>query len=212
MEEEVSRLAAAIRAAAPAAGAEAWARALAPHLRAWGLVAPRQIAALLGQAAVEAGPGLDRLAEDTRYTSAERLCAVFPSRFPDQATARRYLGDAVRIANRAYAGRLGNGDEASGDGWRFRGAGLLQMTGRATMAGFAGRLRAPAETVADWLRTPDGAAAGACWFWVQRGLRAPADAWEIDAVTRAVNGPAMLGRAQRRASAEAALAVLQKEA
>ena len=74
------------------------------------------------------------------------------------------------------------------------------------------RLRAPPEVVADWLRSPDGAAAGACWFWVQRGLKAPADAWEIDAVTRAVNGPAMLGRAQRRASAEAALAVLQKEA
>jgi predicted chitinase len=202
---EIPWLAQAICAAAPQADTEIWTAVLGPHLIASDIATPRRVAAFLGQAAAEAGPGLAELAEDTLYRHPERLCAIFPSRFPSMAVAQQYVGDATRIACRAYAGKLGNGDEASGDGWHFRGSGLFQITGRSTYEAFARALNAPVEQVAEWTRTPPGAAASACWYWRKHALNIPADAWNLAAVTVGVNGAAMLAHAQRVAAAEAAL-------
>lgn len=198
-------LAAAIRAAAPRADAAKWVPVLEPHLSASDITSPRRVAAFLGQVAVEAAADLSNLTENTRYTSASHLREVFPSRFPTLAVAQSYVGDRVRIACRAYAGKNGNGDEASGDGWRFRGAGLIQLTGRDNFMAFATILSAPVDQVADWVRTPNGAAASACWYWRTNKLNALADDWDLARITRAVNGKAMLAHALRVAAAEAAL-------
>ena len=206
----ILQLAASIAAAAPQADSLAWAAILAPYLQASGIDQPRRIAALLGQMTAEAGPRLAALAENTRYTKPERLCVIFPKAFPSMAIAARYAGDAIRIANRAYAGRLGNGDETSGDGYRFRGSGLLQLTGRTHFTLFAQDLGVAVEPMADWLRTPPGAAASACWYWKRRKLNLLADAWNLAGITQAVNGHAMLAAALRAAAAEAALRVLNQ--
>lgn len=195
----------AIRAAAPEADAAKWAALLQPHLLVSAMTTPRRVAAFLGQAAVEAGPAFQELAENTLYTSAERLCAIFPSTFPTIAVAQDYVGNDQRIACRAYAGRLGNGDEASGDGWLFRGSGLLQITGRDAHEAFAAILEAPVEQVAEWVRSPSGGVASACWFWRRHGLNALADIWHLSEITRAVNGQMMLAHAQRVAASDAAL-------
>jgi predicted chitinase len=202
---DIPWLAQAICAAAPQADTELWTATLEPHLLASNIATPRRVAALLGQAAAEAGPGFAVLSEDTLYRHADRLCAIFPSCFPSMAVAQQYVGDATRIACRAYADKLGNGDEASGDGWRFRGSGLFQITGRSTYEAFAGDLNAPVDQVAEWTRTPAGAAASACWYWRKHALNTPADAWNLAAVTVGVNGAAMLAHALRVAAAEAAL-------
>jgi putative chitinase len=181
-------LAEAILAAAPDADIDVWTAALEPHLLASGIDTPKRIAALLGQAAVEAGRAFTELAEDTCYTHAERLCAVFPHRFPSEAVAQPYVYNAQKIACRAYAGKNGNGDEASEDGWRFRGSGLLQLTGRANFQAFAAILPATADQVAEWIRTPNGAAASACWYWRTHNLNTRADQWNLGEVTRRVTG------------------------
>ena len=198
----------AIHAAAPNANVAEWVNSLEPHLLASGIYTPRQVAALLGQAAVEAGTGFNELAENTCYTHSDRLCKVFPSRFPSMAIAQQYVGNDERIACRAYAFKNGNGGEDSGDGWRFRGSGLLQLTGRANFQAFASSIQATADQVADWIREPDGAAASACWFWRTNKLNAAAEAWHLDEVTRVVTGcaPSALNRHPDRVrSAEAAL-------
>jgi predicted chitinase len=198
----------ALAAAAPRADAAAWAAALEPTMTAAGINTKRRVAALFGQIAAEAGPGLTGLSENTNYTKAARLCAIFPRAFPSLDVAARYAGKPQPIANRAYANRLGNGDEASGDGWRFRGAGLIQLTGRENFANFAKSMGLPAEDaerIADWVRTPPGACASACWYWNRRKLNALADQWQLNAITFAVNGPAMLAKELRASSSEAAL-------
>jgi putative chitinase len=198
----------AIHAAAPNANVAEWVNSLEPHLVASGITTPHQVAALLGQAAVEAGTDFNELAENTCYTHPERLCKVFPSRFPSMAIAQQYVRDDERIACRAYAFKNGNGGEDSGDGWRFRGSGLLQLTGRANFQAFASSLQATADQVTDWVREPDGAAASACWFWRTNKLKDAAEAWHLDEVTRVVTGctPSARNRHPDRVrSAEAAL-------
>nr|WP_246715312.1 glycoside hydrolase family 19 protein [Aestuariivirga litoralis] len=75
--------------------------------------------------------GLTRFLENLNYSSPARLIAVWPKRFPNLASAKPYAGNPQALANKVYASRMGNGDEASGDGWRYRGRGGLQATGRA---------------------------------------------------------------------------------
>jgi putative chitinase len=202
-------LLAALRAAAPAADPALWGPVLAAALPAADITTPRRIAAFLGQCAVEAGPGFAELAEDTNYIHAERLLEIFPSHFANLEDAQAYVGQPERIANRVYAGVLGNGDEASGDGWTFRGSGLLQLTGREEIGAFAASVGITPEAAADLLRQPGGAARGACWYWATRAINPHADAWDLAAITRAVNGAAMLDHNARVAASQAALRAME---
>ena len=94
----------------------------------YGINSPEQKAAFLAQVFVESGQ-LHAMDENLRY-SAEGLHKTFPDRFPTVESAKPYVGNVERIANRAYAGKGGNGDEASGDGYKYRGRGILQITGK----------------------------------------------------------------------------------
>jgi len=192
----IDRIGIALHAAAPRLSPSAitgWADALRAPMQASGIVTARRIAMFVGQIAEESA-GLAMLAEDLEYVTAARICAVWPSQFPTEAEARPYVRNPKALANRVYAGRLGNGDEASGDGWRFRGAGAIQITGRAAYARLGASVHVPLDELAAWLQTPRGAAVSACWYWSlpshHPALNALADRWDIESVTRAINGGA----------------------
>ena len=130
---------------------------------------------------------------------------MWPSRFPNAAAGAPFAGNPRALANRVYAGKIGNGDEASGDGWRFRGRGLKQLTGRANYARAATRCGRPYLDQPDLVALPDDAVLTACAFWVDAGCNERADAQDWDGITRAVNGPAMLQAVQRARASRAAL-------
>lgn len=200
-------LAAALAAAAPRADAAIWLSALQAALPAAEINTPRRVAAFLGQCAVEAGPSFEELAENLNYSTAARIVRIWPSRFRTEAEAQPYVMAPHRLADRVYAFQLGNGAEETGDGWQFRGSGLLQLTGRENIARFAaasGR-SITAEQAADWLRTPAGAVAGSCWYWTTRSLNDLADTWSIDAITLKINGRAMMHADRRREACQRTL-------
>lgn len=138
---------------------------------------PARGCAFLSHLAHESGQ-FSVVTENLNY-KAERLIKVFPKYFPDLTTAQAYAGKPEKIANKVYASRLGNGPEESGDGWRFRGRGLIQLTGRKTYGDCSKALTGDKKTFqdsADLLVTPQYAVASACWFWtVYKGLNDIAD-------------------------------------
>jgi putative chitinase len=180
----------------------AWVDVLeAPLLRA-GIATPRGVAAFLGQCAAESA-GFHGLEEDLRY-SAARLCQVWPNHFPSLEAGEACAMRPEVLANRVYAGRMGNGDEATGDGWRFRGRGLLQLTGRSMYEQFARAVGMSLEQAVAYAATQAGAAESAIWFWTANQLNALADRWSIDLLTRKINGGTD-GAPERRRLSEAAL-------
>ncbi len=176
----------------------------APALSRFGINSPARAAAFLAQCHVES-QGFTRLEENLFYTTAARIARVWPSRFPDPASAAPFVRNPERLANRVYAGRLGNGSEVSGDGWRFRGRGLKQLTGRANYARAAQALGAAYGAEPDLVGGPHHAVLTAAWFWHSNGCNLLADEGRIDAITRRVNGPAMLEAARRRRQTALAL-------
>ena len=138
---------------------------------------------------------------------AERLCQVWPARFPNLAAANECARNPERLANRVYASRMGNGDETSGDGWRFRGRGLIQLTGRSNYQRFANSLGCTIEEAAQRAETPRGAGESAAFFWSANSLNTLADTWSIDAMTRKING-GTAGAAERRHLCDTALAAI----
>ena len=139
-----------------------------------------------------------RLEENLFYTRPSRVLQVFPSKVKSEADALKLVRNPQALANRVYAGRLGNSDEASGDGWRFRGRGLFQLTGRANYAQVGRGTGRPYEAQPDLVACPEDAALSAAFFWYARGCNVFVDEGKFDRVTRAVNGPAMLGSIERR--------------
>lgn len=166
----------------------------------------QRLAHLLGQIYVETA-GFTRLVESMAYRSAQRLDAVFRAvRGVDDARALIDAGPAA-IANRVYARRLGNGDEASGDGWAFRGRGYLMHSGRHAYLELATELDTPLLERPDLLAEPRLAAAAAVHFWAEHGLSALADTEDVATITRRINGPARLGLNERRHATARALAI-----
>lgn len=164
--------------------------------------APRQ-SAFLAQVLHESAE-LRHLEESLSY-SPQRLRQVWPQRFPSDAVAAQYGHAPEKLANHIYASRMGNGDEASGDGWRYRGRGLIQLTGRDNYAALAGAVKLDALAQPELLLQPAGAALSAAWFWQAHGLNALADqasGANADVVfadiTRRVNG-GLNGLTERRA-------------
>lgn len=184
----------------------AWLLPLAIEMERWQIVSRNEVAAFLAQIAHESGE-LTRLEENLRY-SAERLMHVWPRRFPDMLTAREYAGRPEALANKVYANRLGNGDAVSGDGWRFRGRGPIQITGRANYRDFGAIIGEDLEGDPDAvLRTPIVGCKVACAYWRRRVRIAPSDSADVRADTQAVNG-GLAGLEDREAYFARALEVL----
>jgi putative chitinase len=135
---------------------------------------PGRIAAFLAQIAHESGDF--RTTEENLNYSGQGLRKTWPSRFTTDAFAQTYNRQPEKIANHVYANRNGNGDEASGDGWRFRGRGLIQITGRANYLAYSVAIADPSVVTApDQVAQPPHAALSAGWFWASHGLNALAD-------------------------------------
>jgi putative chitinase len=144
----------------------------------------------LAQVGHESGD-LSALEENLNY-SAEALYRVWPTRFGG-GLAAHYAHDPERIANRAYGGRMGNGAETSGDGWRFRGRGLIQLTGRENYEEFAVAMSYNVVATPDIILSAEApgprlCCATATWFWTVRNLNALADHDDVETITRRVNG------------------------
>jgi putative chitinase len=134
----------------------------------FGIMSTEQRARFLANVGHETG-SLSVFSENLNY-GAERLRVVWPKRFPSLASTIGYSHNPVALASKVYADRMGNGDEKSGDGWRYRGAGLLQLTGKDNHSKCAKRFAVPLSDIGDWLRTPTGAARSAAWFYTFNGL------------------------------------------
>ena len=150
--------------------------------------APR-IAAFVAQCAHESG-GFMVLTENLNYRW-QSLRKLFPKYFPTDELAQQYANMPNKqeaIANRIYANRMGNGSEESGDGWRYRGRGLIQLTGKDNYTWFAASLEITPEEATEYLRTFEGAAQSACWFWETNKLNQWADQGDILTLTRRING------------------------
>jgi len=163
-----------------------WYEAVSSILPEYEINTPQRVAAFLAQCAHESG-GFVFLKENLNY-KAPSLRKVFPKYFPDDATAASYANKPERIANRVYANRMGNGDESSGDGWRYCGRGLIQLTGKDNYTFFAASLDIPVEEASEYLQTFEGAVQSACFFWEQNNLNKWADAGDILTLTKRING------------------------
>jgi len=146
---------------------------------------PERVAGFLAQTGHESG-GFRFTSENLNYR-AEALTRLWPSRFPP-GVAESYAMQPEKIANRAYCDRMGNGDEASGDGWKYRGRGLIQLTGKDNYAAFSLDADNEALVNPDLVAEPELAALSAGWFWKKNGLNALADAKDIVGMTRRING------------------------
>jgi putative chitinase len=162
-----------------------WYEALCKILPDYDISTVPRVAAFLAQTAHESG-GYRALTENLNYR-AETLSKVWPSKFPPDVAAQ-YAHNPEAIANRAYASRMGNGDEASGDGFRYCGRGLIQLTGKANYTAFAQSIDTPVEEIPDFLSTFEGAIQSACWFWENNNLNAVADAGDLVHMTKIING------------------------
>lgn len=167
----------------------------------------RRVAAFIAQMAHES-MCFTRTAENLNY-SAQRLCEVWPSRFPSLARAQPYARNPEALANKVYANRIGNGDEASGDGWRFRGGGPLQLTGRDNWTRFAEASIMPLDQALAWGRTPEGGVMAAAWFWETNDINRLADTPGVADESRRINGGAH-GLADREAKFNALVAEMLK--
>lgn len=177
---------------------------LTDAMQRWGIDSPVRQAAFLGQIAVES-MRLSVLEENLSY-SAERLCAVWPRRFPTLESAAPFARNPRALANKVYGGRMGN--TGPDDGWRYRGRGLKQLTGRDNYEAYSRAAGINAASNPDLLLDPRYAADSAGWFWHANGCGALADARDWRGLTRRINGgETALG--ERIAAINRALSVLE---
>lgn len=128
------------------------------------------------------------LKENLNY-SAEALNRVFPKYFKNAGRdANLYARNPEKIANIVYANRIGNGDTASGDGWKYRGRGAIQLTGKTNYSEFAKSIGKTLEETVAYLETMEGAIESACWFWNSRDINETCDDDDIVLMTKKVNG------------------------
>lgn len=180
---------------------------------------PVRQSAFLAQVGHESGQLL-RLVESLNY-SAHGLAATWPARFAEDPRARTKIPNSlaqalerrpIAIANAVYSGRMGNGPESSGDGWRFRGRGLLQITGRANYRAAGIGIGQPLEEQPELLEQPEHAAMASAWWWSAHGLNDLADAGRFQDIGSIINtgqpGRVPHGAAERQALYERALEVL----
>jgi putative chitinase len=152
----------------------------------WGITTVRQQAGFIGQCGHESGNF--RVLEENLNYAAERLMKIWPKRFPTIEVAKPYHRNPRKIANKVYANRMGNRDEASDDGWRFRGSGWVQLTGHDNFYHFSKAMGEDFVMKPDLVRTPLYAAQSAGWFWSTHKCNALAEAGDWTALTKRING------------------------
>ena len=166
-----------------------WHHALSILLPDYEINTPKRIAAFIAQCSHESG-GFMVLKENLNYKAAS-LRKLFGKYFPNDEIANEYASKPNKqeaIANRIYASRMGNGDESSGDGYKYCGRGLIQLTGKSNYVAFADSLEISPEEAAEYLATFEGAAQSACWFWETNNLNQWADKGDIVTLTKRING------------------------
>jgi putative chitinase len=168
---------------------------------------PLRAAGFIAQCQVES-IGFTTLEENLYYSTPERIFRVFPSKVPNLGVATSIARQPQKLANLVYADRLGNGNEATGDGWRFRGRGLKMITGRYNYTEASKALGVSFVDNPDLAAEPIGACLTAAWFWNKHGLNTFADSAKWDDITRVVNGPAMLKKFERNLFVRNAIPVL----
>lgn len=168
----------------------------------------KRVAMFIAQVGHESGD-FRVLTENLNY-SAAGLKRVFKKYFNDD-NAEEYAGKPDKIANYVYANRMGNGDEASGDGWKYRGGGLIQLTGKSNYLKYAKKLGKSADELCKSIRSIEDALRTACLYWNDNQLSSLADSDDVNAVTKKING-GLNGVADRKKRYEEALAIIQNKA
>lgn len=130
---------------------------------------------------------LKPISENLNYSS-EGLTKTFKKYFPTIALCNFYARNPEKIANRVYANRMGNGNESSGDGWKYRGRGFIQITGKENYAKLSKDTGIDFVNNPDLLLQEDNAMLSALWFWKDKKLNSYADTGDIIGLTRAING------------------------
>ena len=186
---------------------EHWHEALCEILPDYDIDTPQRIAAFLAQCAHESG-GFKAIKENLNYRPAT-LVTLFKTYF-DLPTAERYCAmpdKQAAIANKIYANRMGNGPEESGDGYRYCGRGLIQLTGKDNYTRYAQSTEQTVEDASEHLTTFEGCVQSAAWFWEANNLNQYADSGDILTMTKRING-GTIGLEDRKKHYEHALHVL----
>ena len=161
-----------------------------PHLNAamaeFNIASVNAVSHFLGQLIPETNM-LSKMSEDLFYSTPGRLMIVWPSRFKSLNEELPYLRNPEKLANFVYAGRMGNGMPESGDGWRYRGAGAFQLTGKTNHLLCAKHFNILPAKIGDWLRSPEGAMRSAAWFFTKSGAIAQAELNNCDKCSDIVN-------------------------
>lgn len=195
----------------PVERAQQWADILTAAMEEFGIQSPNEQCSFLAEVCHES-MHFQRLTENLNY-SATGLAGVWPKRFsatgkpggPPNAQASMLARNPMAIANAVYGGRMGN--TGPNDGWDHRGAGLIQLTGKNNQSACAKHFGIPIEEIGDWLRTPEGAARSAGWFWKQANLDNVDDDKDVEQETRIING-GTIGLPERQAIFDRAAKVL----
>jgi putative chitinase len=174
-----------------------WTEALNNTFEKYGIDTPKRQAAFIGQCMHESA-GFKTLEENLNY-SAKALMATWPSRFPNEEVANQYARQPEKIANKVYGGRMGNADESSGEGWKYRGRGIKQLTGKENYERCGSSLGVDLVSNPDLLLDPKYAALSAGWFWNKHNLNDLADKADIETMTKRING-GLLGLDARKAA------------
>jgi putative chitinase len=182
-----------------------WTEALNNTFEKYEIDTPKRQAAFIGQCMHESG-GFKLLEENLNY-SAKALMATWPSRFTSEEMANQYARNPEKIANKVYGGRMGNADESSGEGWRYRGRGLKQLTGKENYERCGSGLGVDLVSDPDLLLDPKYAALSAGWFWNKHGLNDLADKSDIETMTKRING-GLIGLDARKAAIKKAESIL----
>jgi len=182
-----------------------WVDPLNETFERFGIVTHNQQAMFIGQASHESG-NFKLLEENLNYKAAT-LMRIWPKRFPTMEKANEYAGNPKKIANSVYSSRMGNRDENSGDGFRFRGRGIFQLTGHSNVFHAGKALGVDFVKDPDLIASPKYAALTAGWFWSTHNLNSPADALDYTKVTKIING-GTIGLDDRIKHVQQALAVL----
>ena len=168
------------------AKAEEWIDAINETFERFDISTPERQACFLGQVSHESA-GFTALKENLNY-SAEGLTKVWPKRFPSLDVAQPYHRNPEKIANKVYADRMGNGDEDSGEGFKYRGRGLIQLTGKTNYQLAGDSLDVDFVSEPDLVSSPKYAALTAGWFWDKNNLNELADAQNWTGLTKKING------------------------